>query len=43
MLSTSTTHKQIRFGEHRLVQGLAVWYGLVWIATAIRPVPLAGA
>ena len=37
MLSTSTTHKQVRFGEHRLLQGLALWYGLVWIVTAIRP------
>jgi putative membrane protein len=37
LLSTSTTHTQGRFAARRLVQGLAVWYAIVWIATAIRP------
>jgi putative membrane protein len=37
MLSTSTTHKRVRFRDHRLLQGLAAWYGLVWIVLAIAP------
>jgi putative membrane protein len=37
MLSTSTTHKKVRFGEHRLLQALAAGYALVWIVSAIRP------
>jgi putative membrane protein len=37
MLSTSTTHKQVRFGQNRLLQGLTLWYVMVWVVTAIRP------
>lgn len=37
MISTSTTHKRVRFRDHRLLQGLVAWYGLVWIVTAIAP------
>lgn len=37
MLSTSTSHRESRFARRPLLQALAVWYGLVWIVTAIRP------
>lgn len=37
MLSTSTTHRQSRFARRPLLQALAGWYALIWIATAIRP------
>ena len=37
MLSTSTSHRESRFRRRRLLQGLALWYGLAWIVLAIRP------
>lgn len=37
MLSTSTTHRESRFARRPLLQGLAIWYVLVWIVAAIRP------
>jgi len=37
MISTSTTHIRARFGDHRLLQGLALAYALVWVVTSIRP------
>jgi putative membrane protein len=37
MFSTSTTLTRLRFAERRLLHGLAAWYGIVWIVTAIRP------
>ncbi|MGE5760861.1 MAG: DUF2238 domain-containing protein, partial [Gemmatimonadota bacterium] len=37
MLSTSTSHREARFRRRRLLQGLALWYGLAWIVLAIRP------
>jgi len=37
MLSTSTTHKTVGFSKNRLLQALVVWYTVVWVITAIRP------
>ena len=37
MISTSTTHIRVGFAKNRLVQGLAAWYALVWVVTAIAP------
>jgi len=37
MISTSTTHKTVGFSKNRLLQVLAVWYAVVWIATAVSP------
>ena len=37
MISTSTTHIRVGFSNNRLVQGLAAWYALVWVVTAIAP------
>jgi hypothetical protein len=37
MISTSTTHKQTRFRDHRLLQILVAAYALVWVITAIQP------
>jgi putative membrane protein len=37
MISTSTSHIRSRFRDHRLLQGLALWYAVVWIVTSIRP------
>jgi putative membrane protein len=37
MFSTSTSHKHVRFAQHRLLQGLTLWYALVWVVTAVRP------
>lgn len=37
MISTSTTHIRVGFSRNRLVQGLAAWYALVWVVTAIAP------
>ena len=37
MISTSTTHKQARFRDHRLLQALVASYALVWVITAIQP------
>ncbi|PYP15254.1 MAG: DUF2238 domain-containing protein [Gemmatimonadetes bacterium] len=36
-MSTSTTHKTVGFSKNHLLLGLLVWYGAVWIVTAIRP------
>jgi len=37
MISTSTTHKTVGFSKNRLLQVLAAWYAVVWIATAVSP------
>jgi len=37
MISTSTTRKQTRFRDHRLLQGLVLAYSLVWLWAAIAP------
>jgi len=37
VISTATTHIRVRFRDHRLLQGLAGWYALVWVVTALRP------
>jgi putative membrane protein len=37
MLSTSTSHIRHGFTKNRLLQGLAAWYALVWVITAVRP------
>lgn len=37
MLSTSTGHIRHGFTRNRLLQGLAAWYAVVWVATALRP------
>ena len=37
MLSTSTGHIRHGFTKNRLLQGLAAWYAIVWVATALRP------
>ena len=37
MLSTSTTHIRHGFTKNRLLQGLAAWYAVVWVVTALRP------
>jgi putative membrane protein len=37
MISTSTTHKTVGFSKNRLLQVLAAWYAVVWVATAIAP------
>lgn len=37
MISTATTHIRGRFRNHRLLQALVVWYALVWVVTAVRP------
>jgi len=37
MLSTSTSHIRHGFTKNRLLQGLAAWYALVWVVTAVRP------
>lgn len=38
MLSTSTSHIRHGFTKNRLLQGLAAWYALVWVVTAVGPV-----
>jgi putative membrane protein len=37
VISTSTSHIRHGFTKNRLLQGLAAWYALVWVATALRP------
>jgi len=37
VLSTSTSHIRHLFTKNRLLQGLAAWYALVWVVTAVRP------
>ena len=37
MITTSTSRIRARFRDHRLLQGLAAWYGVVWVATSIAP------
>ena len=37
MISTSTSHIRHGFTKNRLLQGLAAWYTLVWVITALRP------
>ena len=37
MISTSTSHKTVAFSRNRLLQALAAWYAVVWIATAVSP------
>ena len=37
MLSTSTGHIRHGFTRNRLLQALAAWYAVVWVATALRP------
>ena len=37
MISTSTTHKRVRFRDHRLLQVLAAAYAVVWVVTSIAP------
>jgi len=37
MLSTSTSHIRHGFTKNRLLQGLAAWYVLAWVITALRP------
>ncbi len=37
MISTSTTHKTVGFSKSRLLQVLAAWYAVVWVATSIAP------
>jgi putative membrane protein len=37
MLSTSTSHIRHGFTRNRLLQALAAWYAVVWVATALRP------
>jgi putative membrane protein len=37
VISTSTTHIRGAFAKNRLVHGLAAWYALVWVVTAIAP------
>lgn len=37
MISTSTSHIRHGFTKNRLLQGLAAWYALVWVVTALRP------
>jgi putative membrane protein len=37
MISTSTSRIRHGFAANRLLQALVVWYGLVWVVTAIRP------
>jgi putative membrane protein len=37
MISTSTTHKTTSFTRNRFQQGLALWYGAVWIVTSFAP------
>ena len=37
MISTSTSHIRSRFRDHRLLQGLVVWYAAVWVITSVAP------
>jgi putative membrane protein len=37
MISTSTSHIRHGFTRNRLLQALAAWYAVVWVATALRP------
>ncbi len=37
MISTSTSHIRHGFPRNRLLQALAAWYAVVWVATALRP------
>jgi putative membrane protein len=37
VISTSTGHIRHGFTRNRLPQGLAAWYALVWVVTALRP------
>ena len=37
MISTSTTRKTTSFSKNRLLQGLVLWYAVVWFATSIAP------
>ena len=37
MITTSTSRIRARFRDHRLLQGLALWYAVVWVATSVAP------
>ena len=37
MFTTASTKVQADFGHNRVLQGLAILYGVIWLATAIAP------